>query len=136
MATRKRSRTGCWTRGEAGYRCGDREPDCSRCIRLNSLCKAYGVKLKWQEYHWPTNPAQPLDYDFAYGTKQPCRYPPHSRIIPPRCIHISLLDLTFHWRAEPDFHRARIAPPPLYFLNPQYVVTEFSAYLAAVYGRP
>jgi hypothetical protein len=49
MATHKRSRTGCWTCREAGYKCDEQKPFCGRCIRLKITCKGYGVKLKWQD---------------------------------------------------------------------------------------
>ncbi|CAE7186065.1 hypothetical protein P3342_008483 [Pyrenophora teres f. teres] len=47
MATHKRSRTGCWTCREAGYKCDEQKPFCGRCTRLKIVCKGYGVKLKW-----------------------------------------------------------------------------------------
>jgi hypothetical protein len=49
MATHKRTRTGCWTCREAGYKCDEQKPYCGRCIRLQIPCKGYGVKLKWQD---------------------------------------------------------------------------------------
>ncbi|KAF1847852.1 uncharacterized protein K460DRAFT_64719 [Cucurbitaria berberidis CBS 394.84] len=49
MATHKRTRTGCWTCREAGYKCDEQKPFCSRCTRLKIICKGYGVKLKWQD---------------------------------------------------------------------------------------
>ncbi|KAF2845126.1 hypothetical protein T440DRAFT_472867 [Plenodomus tracheiphilus IPT5] len=49
MVTHKRSRTGCWTCREAGYKCDEQKPFCSRCMRLRIACKGYGVKLKWQD---------------------------------------------------------------------------------------
>jgi hypothetical protein len=49
MATHKRTRTGCWTCREAGYKCDEQKPYCGRCVRLRITCKGYGVKLKWQD---------------------------------------------------------------------------------------
>lgn len=49
MATHKRTRTGCWTCREAGYKCDEQKPFCGRCMRLKITCKGYGVRLKWQE---------------------------------------------------------------------------------------
>jgi hypothetical protein len=49
MATHKRTRTGCWTCREAGYKCDEEKPFCGRCTRLKITCKGYGVKLKWQD---------------------------------------------------------------------------------------
>ncbi|CAN9210920.1 unnamed protein product [Alternaria alternata] len=49
MATHKRSRTGCWTCREAGYKCDELKPFCGRCTRLRITCKGYGIKLKWQD---------------------------------------------------------------------------------------
>jgi hypothetical protein len=49
MATHKRSRQGCWTCREAGYKCDELKPFCGRCTRLKIFCKGYGVRLKWQD---------------------------------------------------------------------------------------
>jgi len=49
MATHKRTRNGCWTCREAGYKCDEQKPHCARCVRLKITCKGYGVKLKWQD---------------------------------------------------------------------------------------
>ncbi|KAI0977300.1 fungal-specific transcription factor domain-containing protein [Xylaria arbuscula] len=51
----KRTRTGCLTCREDGYKCGEQKPYCSRCIRLGKECKGYGLKLKWQN---PMGPQQ------------------------------------------------------------------------------
>ena len=48
MAGHTRTRTGCWTCREAGYKCDEQKPNCGRCIRLKKECKGYGVKLKWK----------------------------------------------------------------------------------------
>ncbi|KAF1925032.1 uncharacterized protein M421DRAFT_424252 [Didymella exigua CBS 183.55] len=47
--THKRTRTGCWTCREAGYKCDEQKPFCQRCTRLEIACKGYGVRLKWQD---------------------------------------------------------------------------------------
>ncbi|KAL3488141.1 fungal-specific transcription factor domain-containing protein [Aspergillus germanicus] len=47
-AKRTRSRTGCWTCREAGYKCDEIKPECGRCTRLSIHCKGYGLRLKWQ----------------------------------------------------------------------------------------
>ncbi|KAF9691467.1 hypothetical protein EKO04_010897 [Ascochyta lentis] len=47
--THKRTRTGCWTCREAGYKCDEQKPYCQRCTRLKITCKGYGIKLKWQD---------------------------------------------------------------------------------------
>ncbi|KAI0427252.1 fungal-specific transcription factor domain-containing protein [Xylaria sp. FL1042] len=44
----KRTRTGCLTCREDGYRCDEQKPSCARCLRLGKFCKGYGLKLKWQ----------------------------------------------------------------------------------------
>lgn len=50
MATiHKRTRTGCWTCREAGYKCDEQRPFCQRCTRLKITCKGYGIRLKWQD---------------------------------------------------------------------------------------
>ncbi|KAI1767960.1 fungal-specific transcription factor domain-containing protein [Hypoxylon sp. FL1150] len=43
-----RTRTGCFTCREDGYKCDEQKPFCGRCIRLRKTCKGYGVRLKWQ----------------------------------------------------------------------------------------
>lgn len=48
MAGHTRTRTGCWTCKEAGYKCDEQKPHCGRCIRLKKECKGYGMKLKWK----------------------------------------------------------------------------------------
>ncbi len=62
MTKNVRSRTGCWTCREDGYKCDERKPSCSRCERLGRRCKGYGIRLKWQEplssHHRPTGRAQ------------------------------------------------------------------------------
>ncbi|KAF2024129.1 hypothetical protein EK21DRAFT_79341 [Setomelanomma holmii] len=59
MATHKRSRTGCWTCREAGYKCDEQKPHCGRCMRLKITCKGYGVKLKWQDGNISTPAKKP-----------------------------------------------------------------------------
>ncbi|KAF2184599.1 hypothetical protein K469DRAFT_688606 [Zopfia rhizophila CBS 207.26] len=48
MASHTRTRTGCWTCREAGYKCDEQKPYCGRCTRLNITCKGYGTKFKWR----------------------------------------------------------------------------------------
>ncbi|KAH9996745.1 fungal-specific transcription factor domain-containing protein [Xylariaceae sp. FL0662B] len=48
-----RTRTGCFTCREDGYKCDEQKPFCRRCIRLHKTCKGYGVKLKWQTPQGP-----------------------------------------------------------------------------------
>ncbi|OTA86142.1 hypothetical protein M434DRAFT_82335 [Hypoxylon sp. CO27-5] len=43
-----RTRTGCFTCREDGYKCDEQKPFCGRCTRLRKTCKGYGVRLKWQ----------------------------------------------------------------------------------------
>jgi hypothetical protein len=59
MATHKRTRTGCWTCREAGYKCDEQKPFCGRCMRLKITCKGYGVKLKWQDGNISTPAKRP-----------------------------------------------------------------------------
>ncbi|KAH8732019.1 fungal-specific transcription factor domain-containing protein [Phaeosphaeriaceae sp. PMI808] len=59
MTAHKRSRTGCWTCREAGYKCNEEKPHCGRCLRLNITCKGYGVKLKWQDENVSTPAKRP-----------------------------------------------------------------------------
>ena len=53
-----RTRTGCFTCREDGYKCDEQKPHCGRCIRLNKVCKGYGVKLKWRTIEGPPTAAQ------------------------------------------------------------------------------
>ncbi|OTB02557.1 hypothetical protein M426DRAFT_62029 [Hypoxylon sp. CI-4A] len=46
--TFSRTRTGCFTCREDGYKCDEQKPFCGRCTRLRKTCKGYGVRLKWQ----------------------------------------------------------------------------------------
>ncbi|KAI1138405.1 fungal-specific transcription factor domain-containing protein [Hypoxylon sp. FL0543] len=43
-----RTRTGCFTCREDGYKCDEQKPICGRCTRLRKTCKGYGVRLRWQ----------------------------------------------------------------------------------------
>ncbi|KAK6951510.1 hypothetical protein Daesc_006031 [Daldinia eschscholtzii] len=43
-----RTRTGCYTCREDGYKCDEQKPFCGRCVRLQKKCQGYGVRLKWQ----------------------------------------------------------------------------------------
>lgn len=52
-AKRTRTRTGCWTCRDAGYKCDEVQPKCGRCTRLNIHCKGYGVRLRWREQNPP-----------------------------------------------------------------------------------
>lgn len=54
MPTYTRTRTGCFTCREDGYKCDEQKPHCGRCLRLAKTCKGYGVRLKW---HTPATPA-------------------------------------------------------------------------------
>ncbi|KAF2269031.1 hypothetical protein CC78DRAFT_529643 [Lojkania enalia] len=48
MSPHTRTRTGCWTCREAGYKCDEKKPYCGRCTRLKITCKGYGIKFKWK----------------------------------------------------------------------------------------
>ncbi|KAF2730935.1 hypothetical protein EJ04DRAFT_584818 [Polyplosphaeria fusca] len=48
MAPHIRTRSGCWTCREAGYKCDEQKPFCGRCIRLKIACKGYEVRFKWK----------------------------------------------------------------------------------------
>ncbi|KAI1407663.1 fungal-specific transcription factor domain-containing protein [Hypoxylon sp. FL1857] len=43
-----RTRTGCFTCREDGYKCDEQKPFCGRCTRLRKTCKGYGIRLRWQ----------------------------------------------------------------------------------------
>ncbi|KAI1149813.1 fungal-specific transcription factor domain-containing protein [Nemania diffusa] len=51
----KRTRTGCLTCREDGYKCDEQKPSCGRCMRLEKQCQGYGLRLKWQS---PMKPPQ------------------------------------------------------------------------------
>ncbi|KAL0932193.1 fungal Zn binuclear cluster domain containing protein [Colletotrichum truncatum] len=44
----KRSRTGCLTCRDDGYKCDEGKPSCDRCIRLGKTCKGYGLRVRWK----------------------------------------------------------------------------------------
>ncbi|KAK1977067.1 fungal-specific transcription factor domain-containing protein [Colletotrichum cereale] len=44
----KRSRTGCLTCRDEGYKCDEVKPCCGRCIRLGKTCKGYGLRVRWK----------------------------------------------------------------------------------------
>ncbi|PLB47348.1 hypothetical protein P170DRAFT_511967 [Aspergillus steynii IBT 23096] len=44
----KRTRTGCWTCRDAGYKCDEQKPFCGRCLRLEIRCQGYGVRCRWR----------------------------------------------------------------------------------------
>ncbi|KAJ9134630.1 Fungal Zn binuclear cluster domain containing protein [Pleurostoma richardsiae] len=48
-----RSRTGCFTCREDGYKCDEQRPYCGRCLRLEKVCKGYGIRLKWRAFAPP-----------------------------------------------------------------------------------
>ncbi|KAK8062914.1 hypothetical protein PG997_015011 [Apiospora hydei] len=48
-----RTRTGCFTCREDGYKCDEQKPHCGRCLRLGKTCKGYGVRLKWHTLETP-----------------------------------------------------------------------------------
>ncbi|CAI6294145.1 unnamed protein product [Periconia digitata] len=53
MPPHTRTRTGCWTCREAGYKCDEKKPHCERCTRLKIPCKGYAPKLKWRNTSGP-----------------------------------------------------------------------------------
>ncbi|KAH7176942.1 fungal-specific transcription factor domain-containing protein [Dactylonectria macrodidyma] len=59
MKRPQRSRTGCWTCRDDGYKCDEQKPFCGRCIRLSKTCQGYGVRLKWQTQRAPDSKAKP-----------------------------------------------------------------------------
>ncbi|KAF2110903.1 fungal-specific transcription factor domain-containing protein [Lophiotrema nucula] len=56
MAPHTRTRTGCWTCREAGYKCDEQKPYCGRCTRLKITCKGYSTKLKWKNASTASGP--------------------------------------------------------------------------------
>ncbi|KAH7127952.1 fungal-specific transcription factor domain-containing protein [Dactylonectria estremocensis] len=57
MKRSQRSRSGCWTCREDGYKCDEQKPFCGRCIRLSKTCQGYGIRLKWQKLRAPDSKA-------------------------------------------------------------------------------
>lgn len=47
MSKTLRSRTGCWTCRNDGYKCDEKKPFCRRCLRLRKTC-TYGARLRWR----------------------------------------------------------------------------------------
>ncbi|KAF6827701.1 fungal Zn binuclear cluster domain containing protein [Colletotrichum musicola] len=46
--THTRTRTGCLTCRDDGYKCDEGKPTCGRCIRLGKTCKGYGLRVRWR----------------------------------------------------------------------------------------
>lgn len=46
-----KTRTGCWTCRQRGYRCDEGKPACNNCRRLNIICEGYGIRVKFKEIH-------------------------------------------------------------------------------------
>ncbi|WQF76573.1 Putative zn(2)Cys(6) fungal-type DNA-binding domain, fungal transcription factor [Colletotrichum destructivum] len=44
----KRSRTGCLTCRDEGYKCDEAKPHCGRCVRLGKTCQGYGLRVRWK----------------------------------------------------------------------------------------
>lgn len=68
MPAHTRTRTGCFTCREDGYKCDEQKPHCGRCLRLAKTCQGYGVRLRW---HTPATPA-----NAAAGTRAGARAKP------------------------------------------------------------
>ncbi|KIW19058.1 hypothetical protein PV08_03348 [Exophiala spinifera] len=48
-----RTRTGCWTCRQAGYKCDEVKPACGRCTRLKIACEGYAPRLVWRDTATP-----------------------------------------------------------------------------------
>ncbi|KAJ5815142.1 hypothetical protein N7474_006919 [Penicillium riverlandense] len=46
---RVRTRDGCWTCRDAGYKCDEKKPRCGRCARLGIDCQGYGIRCRWRQ---------------------------------------------------------------------------------------
>ncbi|KAL5357092.1 fungal-specific transcription factor domain-containing protein [Aspergillus floccosus] len=88
-----RSRTGCWTCREDGYKCDEEKPSCGRCVRLKKTCKGYGIRLRWRE-------ATSSNYRVSAQTKKKpssqLEYRPYITRIPD--VRLGDEKLLHHWR--------------------------------------
>jgi len=48
-----RTKTGCWTCRQAGYKCDECKPQCGRCTRLSITCQGYGPRIVWRDTATP-----------------------------------------------------------------------------------
>jgi len=48
-----RTKTGCWTCRQAGYKCDEGKPECGRCTRLSITCQGYGPRIVWRDTATP-----------------------------------------------------------------------------------
>ncbi|OHE92500.1 hypothetical protein CORC01_12218 [Colletotrichum orchidophilum] len=55
MPPHTRSRTGCLTCRDEGYKCDEAKPHCGRCVRLGKTCKGYGLRVRWKSAEDPTD---------------------------------------------------------------------------------
>ncbi|TDZ28850.1 putative transcriptional regulatory protein [Colletotrichum spinosum] len=53
-----RSRTGCLTCRDDGYKCDEAKPECGRCTRLGKTCKGYGLRVRWKTMDSSTPPSK------------------------------------------------------------------------------
>ncbi|KAI1377067.1 fungal-specific transcription factor domain-containing protein [Hypoxylon crocopeplum] len=111
-----RTRTGCFTCREDGYKCDEQKPFCGRCIRLQKACKGYGVKLKWQ-----TPQGRPKSK--AAKSKRQQRSSSSDKVVPPPSSELMSLVMS------PD--PSRIMPNDV---NPtdRYLLNHWSTTLAAM----
>ncbi|KAH9238395.1 hypothetical protein K456DRAFT_1827995, partial [Colletotrichum gloeosporioides 23] len=58
MPQHTRSRTGCLTCRDDGYKCDEAKPNCGRCVRLGKVCKGYGLRVRWKAADVSTIPSK------------------------------------------------------------------------------
>lgn len=73
----KRSRSGCWTCREAGYKCDEAKPFCGRCVRLKIPCQGYGLRLRWRP-HKDTNKREDVRFRHDDNHRERMESPAHS----------------------------------------------------------
>ncbi|CAL5874768.1 uncharacterized protein PFLUO_LOCUS9070 [Penicillium psychrofluorescens] len=54
--SRMRTRNGCWTCRDAGYKCDEQKPRCGRCTRLGIDCQGYGIRCRWRQVQPSVSP--------------------------------------------------------------------------------
>ncbi|KAH8433336.1 Zn(II)2Cys6 transcription factor [Aspergillus melleus] len=75
---RTRTRTGCWTCREAGYKCDEQKPFCGRCMRLKIRCQGYGIRCRWRSVRpqGSTSQHRPVAVDYSrspsLGSRSAC----------------------------------------------------------------
>lgn len=113
-----RTRTGCLTCREDGYKCDEGRPHCGRCVRLHKVCRGYGVVVRWRAWEAPS--------EASSSSRVPTSSPPSSSSSPKATTSTRTRRRSRTKRA-PSTSPSRDTPPEaadqctLVAVNPSYV---------------